>query len=202
MNSTKFITLNATKDSEIASSLYDNENLIMKKKSTNNRIDDHLAISDYNDLMTHVMPMRDILNLHDNDLFYMRLYIGLYVLLTFTALCLLFVMNNWHIIIYYIDKFYYRNENINYTNNSYINRSERRNASEYLILKTKSVTNFIESFKNSSDFQSYQSSDEDWEDNLTNLQFYDQTENYTENVFITTDDNDDRDRIRIKRIVI
>ena len=92
--------------------------------SFNNRTSDNKAINEILKMMPYVAPIREVLNIDSNDLFYMRFCIILNIFVTFLSLCLLFALNNFHILVYFLEKF---------------NSSSRNDG----VLRTKSVLDFI-----------------------------------------------------------
>jgi hypothetical protein len=99
----------------------------MNDNIDNESTNGHLVINEYLKLMPYVAPIREIINIDENDLFYMRFFIISYIFATFLSLSLLFSLNNWHIIVYYYEQF---------------NSNHDKHGHNYGLLRTLSVLNY------------------------------------------------------------
>ena len=99
-------------------------------------MDDELkTINELIKIIPYVAPMREILNIDPNELSFLRSYLVLYIFISFISLSLLFILNNFHIFLFYYEKFW---PNLD---------SEDENKTPVL-LKTLSVLNYINNIDN------------------------------------------------------
>lgn len=65
---------------------------------------EHAPITDYNEILSYVAPKRAALNINEEELFHIRLYLSLFIIVSFMCITLLYIMTNWNLFLYAINK--------------------------------------------------------------------------------------------------
>lgn len=100
--------------------------------------DEYKTINEVIRMMPYVAPMREVLNIYPNELQLMRIYLICYICISFLSLCLLFILNNYHIFSFYKKKAKLILSHEDVTNHE----------ASSIFLKTLSVLNYI-NYRNS-----------------------------------------------------
>jgi hypothetical protein len=95
--------------------------------------DEFKTVHEFMKIMPYVAPMREILNIDPSELNSLRYYLILYIFISFLSLSLLFILNNFHIFL-----FYYENQWSNFY-------KDAENKSPVL-LKTLSVLDYVNNY--------------------------------------------------------